>query len=172
MNEEGTGKEGTGKSAGAPIRSGWKLFENGLIVFEGLGPSRRLISRVEICSEPMCDCREVLMTALSIDPEDISSAEEMEAKWSGPEAMSGRIDIDSGAATPEAWDGAKPLSSEWLEYLKAAIDPELLAVLQRASLESRVIRDAPQPHQRVTPKTGRNDFCPCGSGKKYKRCCA
>ena len=21
------------------------------------------------------------------------------------------------------------------------------------------------------PKTGRNDFCPCGSGKKYKRCC-
>ena len=22
-----------------------------------------------------------------------------------------------------------------------------------------------------TPKTGRNDPCPCGSGKKYKRCC-
>lgn len=21
------------------------------------------------------------------------------------------------------------------------------------------------------PKTGRNDPCPCGSGKKYKRCC-
>ena len=20
-------------------------------------------------------------------------------------------------------------------------------------------------------KTGRNDFCPCGSGKKYKKCC-
>jgi HEAT repeat protein len=25
--------------------------------------------------------------------------------------------------------------------------------------------------QQVTPKTGRNDPCPCGSGKKYKRCC-
>jgi len=24
---------------------------------------------------------------------------------------------------------------------------------------------------RQTPKTGRNDPCPCGSGKKYKRCC-
>ena len=24
---------------------------------------------------------------------------------------------------------------------------------------------------RTTPKTGRNDPCPCGSGKKYKRCC-
>ena len=21
------------------------------------------------------------------------------------------------------------------------------------------------------PKTGRNDPCPCGSGKKYKHCC-
>ncbi|GAA0334017.1 YchJ family protein [Morganella psychrotolerans] len=24
----------------------------------------------------------------------------------------------------------------------------------------------------VTPQTGRNDPCPCGSGKKYKKCCA
>ena len=24
---------------------------------------------------------------------------------------------------------------------------------------------------RSSPKTGRNDLCPCGSGKKYKRCC-
>ena len=25
--------------------------------------------------------------------------------------------------------------------------------------------------RRVTPKVGRNDKCPCGSGKKYKNCC-
>jgi uncharacterized protein len=24
---------------------------------------------------------------------------------------------------------------------------------------------------RRAPKTGRNDLCPCGSGRKYKRCC-
>lgn len=24
---------------------------------------------------------------------------------------------------------------------------------------------------RTTQKIGRNDICPCGSGKKYKRCC-
>ncbi|WP_425314952.1 SEC-C metal-binding domain-containing protein [Treponema vincentii] len=24
---------------------------------------------------------------------------------------------------------------------------------------------------RTTPKVGRNDPCPCGSGKKYKHCC-
>ncbi|HJL16267.1 MAG TPA: SEC-C metal-binding domain-containing protein [Sandaracinaceae bacterium LLY-WYZ-13_1] len=26
--------------------------------------------------------------------------------------------------------------------------------------------------RRATPKVGRNDPCPCGSGKKYKKCCA
>jgi uncharacterized protein len=25
--------------------------------------------------------------------------------------------------------------------------------------------------RRTAPKVGRNDSCPCGSGKKYKRCC-
>lgn len=28
-----------------------------------------------------------------------------------------------------------------------------------------------QPFVRQTPKIGRNDPCPCGSGKKYKKCC-
>lgn len=26
-------------------------------------------------------------------------------------------------------------------------------------------------YRRETPKVGRNDPCPCGSGKKYKKCC-
>lgn len=28
-----------------------------------------------------------------------------------------------------------------------------------------------QPYLRAAPKVGRNDPCPCGSGKKYKKCC-
>ncbi|MEP6685557.1 MAG: SEC-C metal-binding domain-containing protein, partial [Verrucomicrobiota bacterium] len=28
-----------------------------------------------------------------------------------------------------------------------------------------------QPVRRGIPKVGRNDPCPCGSGKKYKNCC-
>jgi len=31
--------------------------------------------------------------------------------------------------------------------------------------------DKPEPIRRDTPKVGRNDPCPCGSGKKYKKCC-
>ncbi len=28
-----------------------------------------------------------------------------------------------------------------------------------------------EPYVRTEPKIGRNDPCPCGSGKKYKKCC-
>ena len=35
--------------------------------------------------------------------------------------------------------------------------------------------DCNEPHvpiQRTAPKLGRNDPCKCGSGQKYKKCCA
>jgi uncharacterized protein YecA (UPF0149 family) len=28
-----------------------------------------------------------------------------------------------------------------------------------------------ETYMRATPKVGRNEACPCGSGKKYKKCC-
>ncbi len=31
---------------------------------------------------------------------------------------------------------------------------------------------APAPMRRLSVKVGRNDPCPCGSGRKYKQCCA
>lgn len=30
---------------------------------------------------------------------------------------------------------------------------------------------APTPKQKFKHKVGRNDPCPCGSGKKFKQCC-
>jgi preprotein translocase subunit SecA len=30
--------------------------------------------------------------------------------------------------------------------------------------------EAARPMRRAEPKVGRNDPCPCGSGKKYKKC--
>ena len=35
---------------------------------------------------------------------------------------------------------------------------------------ARLIASGGQPYVRQT-YTGRNDPCPCGSGKKYKKCC-
>jgi len=35
----------------------------------------------------------------------------------------------------------------------------------------RALRLGPAPFKSTAPKAGRNDPCPCGSGKKYKHCC-
>jgi preprotein translocase subunit SecA len=40
--------------------------------------------------------------------------------------------------------------------------------VQHPALSERPVRAPAQSHQ---PKVGRNDPCPCGSGKKYKKCC-
>jgi SEC-C motif-containing protein len=36
---------------------------------------------------------------------------------------------------------------------------------------TRPVREGPAPFKQAAPKVGRNDPCPCGSGKKYKHCC-
>ena len=33
------------------------------------------------------------------------------------------------------------------------------------------LEPVPMPYERSSPKVGRNDPCPCGSGRKYKKCC-
>ena len=33
------------------------------------------------------------------------------------------------------------------------------------------VYDGQETYRRIQPKVGRNDPCPCGSGKKYKKCC-
>jgi uncharacterized protein len=52
---------------------------------------------------------------------------------------------------------------------------ELSALWRRQSLEQRTqpsrARGPEVTPPDVTPKAGRNDPCPCGSGKKYKKCC-
>jgi SEC-C motif domain protein len=35
----------------------------------------------------------------------------------------------------------------------------------------RALRVGPAPLRSTQPKIGRNDPCPCGSGRKYKHCC-
>ncbi len=40
-----------------------------------------------------------------------------------------------------------------------------------AWLYTRPVRQGPAPIKSTQAKVGRNDPCPCGSGKKYKQCC-
>jgi preprotein translocase subunit SecA len=44
------------------------------------------------------------------------------------------------------------------------------AVPQAAAVDTEVMPQAHTPMMRDQPKVGRNDPCPCGSGKKFKQC--
>ena len=56
-----------------------------------------------------------------------------------------------------------------VRYQHADYD-EALATAGDAAPAAAAAAIAPPPFTRVGPKVGRNDPCPCGSGKKYKHC--
>ncbi|MFZ1101316.1 MAG: SEC-C metal-binding domain-containing protein [Hyphomicrobiaceae bacterium] len=50
--------------------------------------------------------------------------------------------------------------------------PEIVPALHRHALDLNEAKAAAAAISvRQAPKVGRNDPCPCGSGKKYKKCC-
>jgi len=54
-----------------------------------------------------------------------------------------------------------------------ATHPEAPGIIDvgMADDEEPVVTTQPKPFKRESPKVGRNDPCPCDSGKKYKQCC-
>jgi uncharacterized protein len=62
-----------------------------------------------------------------------------------------------------------PTGDELVELMKDCEEevPGAVEAIHRFWLAKR---GAPT-HRRDAPKVGRNDPCPCGSGKKYKQCC-
>ena len=60
--------------------------------------------------------------------------------------------------------------AEWRDLVKSCEDTIGDAIVEVREYWS-ALRNPPQTVRRETPKTGRNDPCPCGSGKKFKHCC-
>jgi preprotein translocase subunit SecA len=74
-----------------------------------------------------------------------------------------KVRLEAGAQARSVWNVSQTSHDEVGQFT--------MAERQRAAAQ------APQGETRVkqikidTPKVGRNDPCPCGSGKKYKKCC-
>ena len=101
---------------------------------------------------------------------------------------------DAIALRPEAWDAAAA-DTEWagpwhrlLALIAIARGESDLDSVEVNAFQDRAVAELTDTVQRlyaaragvgeakatavVTAKTGRNDPCPCGSGKKHKHCCA
>ncbi|MGA1979103.1 MAG: preprotein translocase subunit SecA [Sedimentisphaerales bacterium] len=74
-----------------------------------------------------------------------------------------KVRLEAGARARSVWNVRETIHDEVGQFA--------MAEQQRAAAQ------APQGEQKVKqirleqPKVGRNDPCPCGSGKKYKKCC-
>jgi preprotein translocase subunit SecA len=53
----------------------------------------------------------------------------------------------------------------------SSLDRQGPAVADRGEVPGSQKASQAQPYQNPETKVGRNDPCPCGSGKKYKKCC-
>ncbi len=74
-----------------------------------------------------------------------------------------KVHLEAGARARDVWNVSGTSHDQVGQFA--------MAEKQRAAAQ------APQGETKVkqikleTPKVGRNDLCPCGSGKKYKKCC-
>lgn len=103
--------------------------------------------------------------AIELDPEGWKPLVEGEA----PEEAGGLLTPMLLYGTEEGWNQLQdnPALAERHQDFADAIGPCVIGIrdywLPQRKAASTYVRD--------TDKVGRNDPCPCGSGKKYKKCC-
>jgi len=68
------------------------------------------------------------------------------------------------------WSGHEQ-GFEEIEKRQRAIAPHVREIYRYWLARRGEEVSASQPHRRTAPRVGRNDPCPCGSGKKFKKCC-
>ncbi len=129
------------------------------------------------CVTPDCDCHDVSLHFLRVRAGSDGIPKGLKAIGSAA------YDYELGTTKVrhEPADG-KPLIGDLVDAMLAAHpsyrDDAKRRHGQLRALYARSVREAKQhvetagiPIKRAEPKVGRNQPCPCGSGKKYKKCC-
>jgi len=75
---------------------------------------------------------------------------------------------DSGPKTPPS---QRRRAATSVDDLEAQFERRKKRELEQARMAGATNGNKPQQVVRGAAKVGRNDPCPCGSGKKYKKCC-
>jgi uncharacterized protein len=77
------------------------------------------------------------------------------------------IEVVGDALTPSERAAYRP--AEWRKLVRES-EEALPATVARIADYWRIVRSPAQTIRREGPKVGRNDPCPCGSGRKFKQC--
>lgn len=137
------------------------------------------------CVTPGCTCAEMCVVFARHGVEGLpGSVGFVQVDFAG--AAAGKPDAGQEALLDRLWTAFRARHPAYLERF-AARDADMKHIgsrmpalragavheRQTAGLQPHRLRpDSPAVQLRAGPKVGRNDPCPCGSGKKYKKCCA
>ncbi|MFB3815151.1 MAG: preprotein translocase subunit SecA [Terriglobales bacterium] len=89
-----------------------------------------------------------------------------------PEGLEGGLEPISGVPMPSGGDGRRPRRvATSVDDMEEAFQRRKRRELEQARMAGAGDMQRVQQVVRSGAKVGRNDPCPCGSGKKYKKCC-
>jgi len=133
------------------------------------------------CLNPDCDCGTVHVSFFSL-----SSSTNPQGKRIFEEHFQAALSLDGDARLDKVFHGersvAEQVLAKWqkengrdLKYLRWRYNKmkEIGRRTLEAAPEAEYVGDGPllSPVRRPSDRVGRNEPCPCGSGKKYKKCC-
>ena len=132
------------------------------------------------CANPDCRCREAHLAFFRC-----TVVKEPEEKTVADECFMAEVSLDGSRKVTETYDcsrrSAEAVLAGWWEQYADELDrlewryEKVKEIGRRSAPRGREARlrhdllpDEPAPVER---RVGRNDPCPCGSGKKFKKCC-
>ena len=144
-------------------------------------PNGEYIFLDSYCNEPDCDCRRVMINVVSSKaPRDILAT--INYGWEDIEFYKEFLHGDEEDAEQAAGAALDPLNFQsdlapaFLKIFKETLTRGYIETLKehykmfkQAVKAKQTIRN--EAKNRYGGKIGRNDPCPCGSNKKYKKCC-
>lgn len=105
--------------------------------------------------------------------------DDLAARQTWPDAFFMKDEVEQAYSAMEDTPQWERFRDPWEFYTPSAIETRQQRWEKEDSRENKeesededLFPEEPMtPYMRETPKVGRNDPCPCGSGKKYKKCC-
>ena len=135
----------------------------------------------QYCVQPDCKCNDAVLCFFLLPRDNPTDHSKADRNADQPLSVAAAVRYDLRHRTWEIEDDP-PVSPSTARKLQSALEearPDFPAVLtsrrhQLRRLFKRWIARSGQPRSLPAvsaPKISRNQPCPCGSGKKYKRCC-
>jgi hypothetical protein len=129
------------------------------------------------CDEEDCDCRRVFINVISKDSQDEMAT--ITYGWDTPAFYRKWMTFGDNKLIEMMTHPHLEIGQRQSKYAKDFLDIFLNVIKEKEYLE-RIIRHYflfkeavnKKNHETKAEKIGRNEICPCGSGKKYKKCCS